>query len=290
MDNGLWIIFTGIVVSTMGALLGSFLVLRRMAMIGDAISHAVLPGLFIGYAISGTRDNFALLVGAAAFGLLTSILIQYLNKNIRLQSDASIGLVYTLLFSIGVVLISAYAGNSDFDADCVLFGEIAFIPLNKMDFLGMRIPVNFFQLVIGLILIIAFVAIGFKGLKLTSFDPSYAATIGVSIAAWQYTLMGMVSFSTVLSFEAVGAILVIAFLTIPPATAYLLTEKLKTMLLLGVVFGATASVGGYYLAFLTETSLSASMAVFAGLQFACVFAFTRLRSKIRLTNSLAVGQ
>ncbi|MFT6718726.1 MAG: manganese/zinc/iron transport system permease protein [Sphingobacteriales bacterium] len=270
MDSSFWIVLTGILVSWIGSLLGSFLVLRKMAMISDAISHAVLPGLFIGFMIAGSRDSLPLIIGAASFGLFASIAIQYLNQTIRLQTDASIGLVYTLLFSIGIVLVSAYAGNNDFDTDCVLFGEIAFIPLDTTTLFGMEIPKGTLQLFFGLIVVAAFVLIGYRGLAVTSFDPNFAGAIGISLAFWQYSLMGMVSLGTVLSFEAVGVILVVAFLTIPAATAYILTERLKYMLSLSLVFGVTASVLGYFGAMLFDTSISATMAVAAGVQFAVV--------------------
>ena len=285
-ESALWIIGTGILVSWIGGLLGSFLVLRKMAMITDAISHAVLPGIVIAFLITGSVASFGMICGAAAFGLLASIFIQFLNNKIRLQTDASIGLVYTLLFSIGIVLVSAYASNTDLDLDCILFGEIAYVPLSTVSILGFDVPEAFTHLFLGLLLTLGFVGFGFRGLTLSSFDPHFAASIGTSLKTWQYLLMGFVAVATVLSFEAVGVILVVAFLTIPAASAYLLTTRLKKMIGLSLVFGTTASILGYFLANFMNTSISATMAFVAMIQFLFLFLF---RNKITQRQNISLS-
>src|SRR4051812_23293078 len=129
MDT-IFIILTGSLVAASCGLLGCYLVLRKMALIGDAISHAVLPGIVIAFLISGSRDSLVMIAGAGVIGLLTTFLIEFLHRKARLQEDASIGVIFTTLFALGVILISYYAENIDLDQDCVLYGEIAFVPLD----------------------------------------------------------------------------------------------------------------------------------------------------------------
>lgn len=275
MMDDFWIILTGILVASSCALLGSFLLLRKMTMVGDAISHAVLPGIVLAYLVAQTRASVAMLIGAALFGVLTTILIEVLHKNGKLQIDAAIGVSFTWLFAIGVILISFYAGQVDLDQDCVLYGEIAYVPLDVwLSENGTNLgPVSVWLMGINLIVVLLFVGLGYKGLMLTSFDPVLAATLGISTAFWHYALMGAVSLTTVFAFESVGAILVVAFLVGPAATAYLLTEDLKKMLLLSVLCGIIGAVGGYWLAVWIDGSIAGAMAAVIGLEFMLVFLF-----------------
>ena len=264
--NAFWIILTGALVATSCGLLGVFLVLRKMAMIGDAISHAVLPGIVIAYLLAESRAVLPMLIGAAAVGVLTTFIIELLYQKARLQVDASIGITFTWLFAIGIILISAYAGQVDLDQDCVLYGEIAYVPLDlwitdKGQVMGPR-PVWILGGV--LLLVVLLVILGYRGLKITTFNPEYAAAIGISTVFWHYLLMSAVSIVTVVSFEAVGAILVVAFLIVPPATAYLLTERLDLMLILTVLLGIITAAGGYFLAVWLDGSVAGAMAVTSG--------------------------
>lgn len=261
-----WIILTGSMVAVSCGLLGVFLILRKMAMVGDAISHAVLPGIVLAFLVAGSRSNIPMLIGAAAVGLLTTLLIEFLHRRARLQSDAAIGITFTWLFAVGIILITAFAGQVDLDQDCVLYGEIAYVPLDLIytatGHLGPR-PVWMIGTV--LLLIIAMVIFGYKGLQITTFNPEYAAAIGISTAFWHYLLMSAVSLTTVVTFESVGAILVVAFLIVPPATAYLLTDRLSTMLWLTVLIGILSALGGYWLAVWIDGSIAGAMAVVAGI-------------------------
>jgi manganese/zinc/iron transport system permease protein len=267
--NAFWIILTGTLVATCGGLLGAFLLLRKMSMVGDAISHAVLPGIVIAYLLSGSREVLPMLVGAAAFGVFATVVIEALYRKARLQSDAAIGITFTGLFALGIVLISLFAGQVDLDLDCVLFGEIAYVPIDVwITPGGVNMGPRAVWITGGLlVLILALIGIGYKGLLLTTFNPEHAASIGISVAFWHYLLMSAVSVTTVVSFESVGAILVVAFLIVPPATAYLLTDKLKPMLALTVLFGFGAAVGGYYLASWIDGSIAGAMSVVAGVFF-----------------------
>ncbi len=275
----LYIILTGALVAGCGALLGSFLLLRKMTMVGDAISHAVLPGIVLAYLITTSRSSFFMLLGAAAFGMLTTVLIEVLHKRAKLQEDASIGISFTWLFAIGVILVSQFGSTVDLDQDCVLYGEIAFVPLDETLALpwGLdTVPLTIWQLSGLLLVVAAFVFFAYKPLLITSFDPLYAATLGVSVAVWHYLLMALVSLTTVLSFESVGAILVIAFLVGPAATAYILTEHLPHMLGLAVFAGILAAIGGYYLAVWIDGSIAGAMSAIIGLEFCLALGYQKL--------------
>ncbi|MDF9795444.1 manganese/zinc/iron transport system permease protein [Catalinimonas alkaloidigena] len=274
MDD-FWIILTGALVASSCALLGCFLLLRKMTMVGDAISHAVLPGIVLAYLVAQTRASLPMLIGAALFGVLTTVLIEVLHKNGKLQVDAAIGVSFTWLFAIGVILITFFADKVDLDQECVLYGEIAYVPLdvwisNNGSNLG---PISVWLMGANLLIVLAFVLIGYKGLLITSFDPMLAATVGISTAFWHYALMSAVSLTTVLSFESVGAILVVAFLIGPAATAYLLTENLRKMLFIAVGAGIVAAVGGYLLAVAVDGSIAGAMAACIGLEFMLAFLF-----------------
>ena len=271
--DAFWIILTGSLVAVACSLLGSFLVLRKMSMVGDAISHAVLPGLVIAYLLSGSRASFPMLIGAALFGILTTLLIELFQKHFKLQVDASIGVTFTALFAIGVIMISSLAGKIDLDQDCVLYGEIAYVPIDIwFTDSGLSLgPYSVWIIGTALLIVIAFVLFGYKGLKITTFDENYAASLGISTAFWHYALMSMVSLTTVVSFEAVGAILVVAFFIIPAATAYLWTNQLKNMLLLSCLFGIVSAVLGYFLAAYINGSIAGAMATVAGSIFLVSF-------------------
>lgn len=274
--DALYIILIGSLVAASCGLLGCYLVLRKMALIGDAISHAVLPGIVVAYLLSGSRDSVTMILGAGLIGLLTTFLIEFLHRKAKLQEDASIGVIFTTLFALGVILISYYAENIDLDQDCVLYGEIALAPLDTL-VTGSGLDLGPRTLWVGifmLLLILVFIVVGYKELFLTTFDPAYATSIGISVTLWHYLLMGMVSFTTVASFEAVGAILVVAFLVAPAATAYLLTDNINKMLLFAVLAGIMAAIGGYYLAVWMDASIAGGMSAVAGLEFVLVLLFS----------------
>lgn len=276
--EALYIIATGGVIAASCALLGSYLVLRKMAMVGDAISHSVLPGIVLAFLISGSRDNIPMLIGAAAVGVLTTIMIELLHKKAGLQEDASIGITFTWLFAIGVILISSLTSQVDLDQDCVLYGEIAYVPLDLVySNSGAVIAPRALLTGIGLlVVIIGFVIIGFRGMKISTFNSDYAKALGISTAFWHFSFMGLVSLTTVISFETVGAILIVALLVVPAATAYLLTHKLINMLLLAVLFGLLSSVFGYFLADWLNGSIAGAMVTVAGVFFAGAFGWSRL--------------
>ncbi|MCB9230854.1 MAG: metal ABC transporter permease [Bacteroidia bacterium] len=274
--NEFYTILTGSLVAISCSLLGSFLILRKMAMVGDAISHAVLPGIVIAYLLGETREMIPMLIGAAAFGVLTTVLIELFHKKARLQTDASIGITFTFLFALGIILISAFAGQVDLDQDCVLYGDIAMVPLDLwITDAGLNLgPRQVWILGVNLLVVLAFILIGYKGLFITTFHEEYAATVGIAAGFWHYSLMSTVSLTTVVSFESVGAILVVAFLVVPPATAYLLTEKLPVMLGLSALFGVISAILGNMLATWLDGSIAGAMTAVAGGLFLLTFLFS----------------
>ncbi|PKV75717.1 metal ABC transporter permease [Pontibacter ramchanderi] len=281
--NAFWIILTGSLVATCCSLLGCFLILRRMAMVGDAISHAVLPGIVIAFLFTGARDTVPMLIGAGLLGVLTTFLIEFFHRFARVQADAAIGVTFTWLFAIGIILISVFAGQVDLDQDCVLYGEIAYVPLDLIITEGGLSlgPRTVWMLVVVTFLIGLFIVLGYKELFLTTFDPAFAAAIGISTTLWYYLLMGAVSLTTVASFESVGAILVVAFLVAPPATAYLLTDDFKTMLGISVLLGIIASFAGYYLAVWLDGSIAGAIATVTGIEFLLAFLFSPSQGRLR---------
>jgi manganese/zinc/iron transport system permease protein len=276
-EEAFLIITAGSLVAITCSILGCFLVLRKMAMVSDAISHAVLPGIVIAFLLAGTRESVSMLIGAGLIGMFCTFLIEFLHRKVKLQSDASIGITFTWLFALGVILISYFAGQTDLDQECVLYGELAYVPLEPYVYL-MGTPVGtrtILTMAVVLVLVIVFVIAGYKELYLTTFDGAYALSIGIAATAWHYLLMGAVSLTTVAAFESVGAVLVVAFLIVPAATAYLLTENFIKMVLLSCFLGITAVIGGYYLAVAIDGAIAAAMATVAGIQFALAFAWYR---------------
>lgn len=269
--DALWIIITGFLVASSAGMLGNLLLLRKMSMMGDALSHAVLPGIVIAYLISGSRASLPLLLGAIIMGVLTTFLIQFFSSKGKMQGDAAMGTVFTFLFAVGIILVTKFAGKADIDADCVLHGELAFVPLDVIEILGTAIPRAVGTLLILFLAIQLIFWTGYKGWIITSFNPEYAKSLGVKTVVWHYALMALTSVATVISFESVGAILVIAFLVVPSATAFLITKDLRWMTLIIAIQGTLSSTLGYFLSEYLEASISGSMAVVSFVLFAVAF-------------------
>ena len=260
------------------AIPGTFLVLRRLAMISDAISHSILPGIILGFFI--TQDlNSPLLIGLAALtGVLTVVLVEYIQKTGLVKEDTAIGLVFPALFSLGVIMISQNANDVHLDIDAVLLGELAFAPFDRLvvdgaDWGPKSLWVIGLILTVSLILLLLF----FKELKLSTFDKGLAATLGFSPALLHYGLMTMSSVTIVGAFDAVGAVLVVALIIAPAASAYLLTDDLKRMLFLSAAIGVLAAISGYWLANLLDASIAGSIATALGLIFLSFYLFAPRR-------------
>lgn len=267
--NAFLIILTGALIAVSCGFLGVFMMLRKMSMTGDAISHAVLPGIVIGFFVSGSQRSLEVIIGAGLLGILATLMIEGLRKKAKVQLDASIGITFTLLFAIGIILINLFAYKVDLDQECVLYGEIAYLPIDlwvtKSGLnLGPRITwlaaLNFF-------FVVGFIYLLFKELILTSFDESFSSVIGVNAKGVNLALMSMVSYTTVSSFESVGAILVVALLVVPPATAFLWTKSLIPLMKLTAGLGIFIAIFGYYFAYWMDSSIAGMMVTVAGVLF-----------------------
>lgn len=256
-----------IITSLACAVLGVFLVLRRLSMVSDAISHSVLLGIVIGYFVTKDIGSVLLIVGASLFGVLTTVCIELLIKSKRVTEDASVGIIFPLFFSIAVILITRYARNVHLDTEVVLIGEIILAPLHRINFLGISLPKTLVQMSFVLLINTVFIAVFFRKLKISSFDPVYAGVAGIAGTGLYYVFMALVSFTAVSAFESVGAILAISFFISPAASAYLISKDLKITILLAAVYAVVNSCIGYFLAVKFNVSMSGMCALVSGLTF-----------------------
>ena len=256
-----------IITSLACAVLGVFLVLRRLSMVSDAISHSVLLGIVIGYFVTKDIGSVLLIIGASLFGVLTTVCIELLIKSKRVTEDASVGIIFPLFFSIAVILITRYARNVHLDTEVVLIGEIILAPLHRINFLGLSLPKALIQMSFVLLINIVFIAVFFRKLKISSFDPVYAGVAGIAGAGLYYVFMALVSFTAVSAFESVGAILTISFFISPAASAYLISKDLKITIFLAAVYAVVNSCIGYFLAVKFNVSMSGMCALVSGLTF-----------------------
>jgi len=256
------------------AIPGTFLVLRKMAMISDAISHSILPGIVIGFFITQDLNSPLLILLAAFTGIITVVLVEYIQKTGLVKEDTAIGLVFPALFSIGVILIAKNANDVHLDVDAVLLGELAFAPFDRLVVSGVDIgPKSLWVIGTILIITIGLLIAFFKELKVSTFDKGLAASLGFSPAIIHYGLMSVSSVTTVGAFDAVGAILVVALMIAPAATAYLLTTDLKKMLWLAIGFGVLSAISGYWFAHWLDASIAGSITTMLGLIFLLVYLF-----------------
>ena len=249
-----WIVAMGFLVTLACGLVGNYLILRRMALVGDAISHSVLPGLAIAFLVSGTRNSLAMMLGALIAGVVTTILIELIHKKSRVKQDAAIGVAFTTLFALGVILVTVFADKVDLDQECVLYGEIGYVFLQQDDVWRMAV-------VAALTLVWQFVFS--KELLVSSFDAGLAASLGINATVVHYALMCWLSVVVVSAFESVGAILVIAMLILPGATAQLWSERLPRIQALTVVVAALSTALGFHLGKWLDCSIAAAMVVVA---------------------------
>lgn len=262
------------IVAVACAIPGVFLVLRKMALISDAISHSILPGIVIGFFITQDLNSPLLILFAALTGVITVILVEVIQKTGLVKEDTAIGLVFPTMFSIGVILIAKNANDIHLDVDAVLLGELAFAPFDRMLISGMDMGPKSLWVMGGVLLVsITLLILFFKELKVSTFDVGLSSALGFSPVVLHYGLMSVSSVTIVGAFDAVGAILVVALMIAPAATAYLLTNDLKRMLVLSVVFGVFSAIAGYRLAHLLDASISGSMTTVLGIVFLLVYLF-----------------
>ncbi len=285
-----WIVITGALTAMACAVPGVFLLLNKQSMLGDAISHAVLPGLAIGFLVSGTRDTFPMLLGAALAGVFTGVVSGMIERRGRVEAGASLGVVFCSLFALGLILIRLAADHVDLDPGCVLYGSLELAVIDSAS-----VPRIAWQS--GAILVLNLILAGFffKELQLAAFDPRFAKASGIPAGWLQQGLTVITALTTVVAFESVGSILVIAMLIVPGATAMLLSRSVAGVLLWSLavalcsaVIGhlSAISIGPVFLSLLTghgnlgSLSSAGMMAVCAGLIFFTIFALAHLAQRL----------
>ena len=247
------------------ALIGNFLVLRRMALVGDAMSHSMLPGILIAFFIAGTLDSPLFFLFAALFAVLMSMMVDFLIDKVGVFQESAIGIIFTFLFSLGVVMLVQFAGDVHIDTHAVLYGNAEFAAFEKLMVGGQSLgPKALWTMGVMFVLNLIFVVLYYKEWKVTTFDESFSRSVGISPRVMHYLLIGLTSLTVVSAFEVVGVVLVVALLVVPGATAHFFAGKLWQMILWSLVFALMAAVGGYYAAFALDLSLSGSVAVVSG--------------------------
>lgn len=290
-----WIIVTAAVCAVAAALPGCFLVLRKMSMMGDAISHAVLPGIAVAFLVAESRATLPMFLGAVAAGLVATLLTEWISRWGRVDPGASMGVVFTSLFALGLVLIVRATDQArvDLDPSCVLYGALELTPFDQAElfgrplwFLGSAVPRAFLTNGVVCLLNLGIVVLLFKELRLAAFDPALTEALGFRARRLHYLLMSMVAVTTVAAFESVGSIIVIALLVVPPATALLLTHRLGTLLPLAALFGVAAVALGHWGAVAVPpwfgfpaTRTSGMIALTSGLLFLLAWAMQALRTR-----------
>jgi manganese/zinc/iron transport system permease protein len=278
-----WCMLMGFFVAVACGLVGNYLILRRMALVGDAISHSVLPGLAIAFLLANSRSSAVMFTGALAAGVVTTILIELIHKKSRVKQDAAIGITFSSLFAIGVILISLYASKVDLDQECVLYGELSYVAMDTPVTIGGSVlgPAAVVRMGCVALATIVLIVLFYKELLVSSFDSGLAFSLGINATVVHYSLMSMLSVVVVSAFESVGAILVIAMLILPGATASLLSQRLSAILWLTVLHAALSSVLGLHLGLWLDCTVAGAMVVMGAFLFVLAWIFSPTQGLLR---------
>lgn len=249
-------LFTSVMVGIVAGVIGSFIILRGMSLMGDAISHAVLPGVAVSYILGSSY-----IIGATIFGVASAGLIGFVTKHSKLKTDTAIGIVFSSFFALGIILISF--AKSATDLYHILFGNVLAVRDSDMLLTG----------IVGLLVLVV-VFLFYKELKLTSFDPTMAQSIGLNVGFINYLLMFLLTLVAVTSLQTVGTILVIAMLVTPAATAYQLTNSLPKMIGLSTCFGVLSAVIGLFFSYSYNLPSGATIVLAAASFFILAFLFS----------------
>ena len=274
---GVWVIVAGLLISTSCALLGTFLVLRKMSMIADAVGHSILPGIVLAFLVSYSRSVGVMLVGAGASALAAVWLIDWLQKRFQLKPDAATGSVYSTFFASGIVLLSLFANNVDLDQDCVLYGELAYVPL-QLIFGG--IPKAVFSCGLLLTLIVGFVVSFYRPLIYTSFNADFLTIKGFAVAKFQTIISTLVAITTVIAFESVGCILIVNLFVTPPLIAMQLTSRVSLILVYSCAISALCVVVGYGIALQLNVSITGVIATLSFGLLVCTWLAKNIYAKL----------
>lgn len=233
-------------------------------MVTDAISHAVLPGVVLAFLLFGGRSSEWALLGALIFAAFCILLIEFFTEKLKFKNDAAIGMVFTAFFALGVLMVSVFSSSVDLDLDCVIYGEAAYIPFDTVTIFKNEIPRAFVMGLIILSFLLIFLTFFYPQLKLTSFDPLFANSIGLSVKKWYYILMISTAAIVVLALELIGVVLVVAFLVAIPALAWLLSHSFRHLFFYCTVISATITGGGYLLARWSDANIAGSIVLVLG--------------------------
>ena len=256
-------LITSVMVGLISGVIGSFIILRGMSLMGDAISHAVLPGVALSYMVGGSY-----IIGASLFGLAASALIGFITEKSQLKNDTAIGIVFSTFFALGIILISF--AKSSTDLYHILFGNVLAVTDSDM----------FMTAIVG-VGVLLFVLIFYKELLVSSFDPTMAKVYGLNTTLIHYALMFLLTLVAVTSLQTVGTILVIAMLITPAATAYFLTDRLSIMIILASTIGVISAVVGLFFSFTYNLASGAAIVLTAGVFFTLAFLFAKSKGILR---------
>ena len=270
-----WLILMAFLVALPCSQVGSFLILRRMSLTGDAISHSVFPGVVIAFFFTGDLSSPWLIIGAGLAGLLSTVILELIHTWTRVKQDAATGISFTALFALGVILMQTMLGrNVDLDLDCILHGRLGLLLEEQtVSMFGLNIPQPVLVMVGVAVVTMILMMLFYRVLMLSSFDTGLAASYGYKPVIIHYGMMFVVSFIAVAAFQAVGAILVIALLILPGASAYLCTHRLKMMLTLAALHALLSAVMGLYVHVWFDTNMAASVVVCGGFLFILTWVF-----------------
>ena len=286
-----WVMLMGFLVAAACGLVGNYLLLRRMALVGDAISHSILPGLVVAFLVFRHANTWIMFGGALAAGFVTVVLIEFIHKQSRVKPDAAICISFTTLFAIGVAMMSVLetAGTFHIDAECVLYGEIAFVGLEPPVVVnGIELaPPSVMRMGLVFLGIVACVILFYKELLVTSFDPGLARSMGIRPTLWHYGRMAALALVVVSAFEAVGAILAVAMLIVPPMTAAQITQRLPARLVVTVAHALASAVIGYHLSVWWRCSAAGAMVVAGAGLFVIAWLGTAIRTVLGRRNAAA---
>ncbi|MCA9080526.1 MAG: metal ABC transporter permease [Planctomycetaceae bacterium] len=297
-----WIVIVAAVAAMSCCVPGTWLVLRRQSLMGDALSHTALPGVVLAFLSVRLAEQAGwlrgeslslleptlLAVGAMVIGVLTALFTEAVQKLGQVEASAALGVVFTSFFALGLLLVRLYANNVDIDPDCVLFGQLELVIWDVVPVLGLRLPQALLSNGLLLILNLTLTTLLFKELRISTFDPELATTLGIPARAIHYTMMALTAATLVTAFSSVGSILVIGLLIVPAAAASLLTDRLKMLILLSLALAVGSALLGHVLArtlpplvfgplglsTVRDVSTSGMMAVAAGLLFLIALLFS----------------
>lgn len=264
-------------VGVMCGVLGCWLYLRRLSMMGDVLSHVVVLGLAVAFWLTGQRDGLTMVLGAVISGVIAGGAINQLGRWTRLKEDAAMGVVLSSFFALGVVIITSVARRVHLDADCVLFGNLLGVDDGSLVMLGV---------VLGMVLLLS--GVFYRVLAVSSFDAGYAVSLGWWVGLVQHGLMGVMSLAAVASFEAVGSVLVVAMLVAPAATAHVLCRRLGAMFGVSVVHGLLCAVFGIYLSIWLNINPAGAMVLVGVGLYVLAVGWVRVREARQSVEGLEV--